>query len=92
MIEKGLSASSADLIGTYVQRQGTPAELLPKLLVDASLKACERAATGLRELEVLFEYAKTLQALEHVRLDLSLARGLDYYTGVIFEAIVPRLS
>lgn len=40
---------------------------------------------AIEELKILLEYTKILQ-VETVRIDLSLARGLDYYTGIIIEA------
>ena len=36
----------------------------------------------------LFRYLETMGALHHFSFDLSLARGLDYYTGVIYEAVL----
>jgi histidyl-tRNA synthetase len=36
----------------------------------------------------LFEYLEALGALGPISFDLSLARGLDYYTGVIYEAVL----
>lgn len=41
-----------------------------------------------QELKLLFTYLKAMGALGPVVLDLSLARGLDYYTGVIYEAVL----
>lgn len=38
------------------------------------------------ELRLLFKYLQAMNALGPVVFDLSLARGLDYYTGVIYEA------
>jgi histidyl-tRNA synthetase len=35
-------------------------------------------------MEKLFKYLEAMKRLEKVSFDLSLARGLDYYTGVIF--------
>ena len=39
-------------------------------------------------METLFTYLKNMDALRNVSFDLSLARGLDYYTGVIYEAVL----
>jgi histidyl-tRNA synthetase len=36
------------------------------------------------ELKLLFEYLDALGSLKYFSFDLSLARGLDYYTGVIY--------
>ena len=42
---------------------------------------------GVEALEALYEYAKGFGFGEYIRVDLSLARGLDYYTGPVFEVI-----
>ena len=36
----------------------------------------------------LFSYLKALDKIDKVSFDLSLARGLDYYTGVIYEIVL----
>jgi len=38
-------------------------------------------------MRILFEYLESLNCLKNISFDLSLARGLDYYTGLIFEAV-----
>jgi len=40
---------------------------------------------GLNELEELLRYAKTFGIENRMKIDLSLVRGLDYYTGTVFE-------
>jgi histidyl-tRNA synthetase len=35
-------------------------------------------------MQKLFTYLKAMKKLDKVSFDLSLARGLDYYTGIIF--------
>jgi histidyl-tRNA synthetase len=39
-------------------------------------------------MELLFSYLEAMSALDRISFDLSLARGLDYYTGVIFEVVL----
>lgn len=39
-------------------------------------------------MELLFSYLKSMNVLENVIFDFSLARGLDYYTGLIYEAVL----
>lgn len=41
--------------------------------------------TGIEEIETLFDYFQTAKIQNKVELDLTLARGLNYYTGAIFE-------
>eukprot|EP00948_MAST-09A_sp_MAST-9A-sp1_P000786 g786.t1 len=47
------------------------------------------AMSALKDLKKLFEYLDATQVLQYFSFDLTLARGLDYYTGVIYEAILP---
>jgi histidyl-tRNA synthetase len=50
----------------------------------------ESGKRGLNELEQLSSFLKGRpEVLSEVTLDLTLARGLDYYTGVIWEVVVP---
>lgn len=46
------------------------------------------AAEALDDLDVLFKYCSLFGIKDKISFDLSLARGLDYYTGVIYEAIL----
>lgn len=46
------------------------------------------AAAALQEMGTLCDALAAMDALERVSFDLSLARGLDYYTGVIYEAVL----
>lgn len=43
---------------------------------------------ALEDMRTLFDFLDTMQVLPHLSFDLSLARGLDYYTGVIYEAVL----
>lgn len=87
MLEKGLSEASADKIGTYVQISGG-IELVEKLKLDSSLANQPDAVAGLEEMGVLLKYCSVLGISDMIKFDLSLARGLDYYTGLIFEAVL----
>lgn len=42
----------------------------------------------IKEMETLFTYLEAMKLLDHISFDFSLARGLDYYTGVIYEAVL----
>lgn len=84
--EKGLAEDVADRIGNYVTLKGQR-DLLQKLQADENLAKNESMKAGLADMELLFEYLEAFDALEPVSFDLSLARGLDYYTGVIYEVV-----
>lgn len=50
----------------------------------------ESAETGIAEIESVFDFARSLGVLEdNISFDATLARGLDYYTGPIFETVLP---
>ncbi|KAJ2914931.1 hypothetical protein MD484_g5486, partial [Candolleomyces efflorescens] len=85
--EKGLDASVADKIGEYVKHKGGPS-LLEILLADSALTVNKRAKEGIEEMGTLFKYLEAYQVVDKISFDLSLARGLDYYTGIIYEAVV----
>ncbi|NLL29061.1 MAG: histidine--tRNA ligase [Bacteroidales bacterium] len=42
---------------------------------------------GIQEMEELFDYISVLNLKSEVKFDISLARGLNYYTGAIFEVV-----
>lgn len=84
--EKGLSEEVADKIWDYVQNKGGP-EILSKLQNDEALKDDQSMQKGLADMELLFRYLSAFKVLPFIEFNLSLARGLDYYTGVIYEVI-----
>jgi histidyl-tRNA synthetase len=56
---------------------------------DDTLKYLDEILEGhpvINEMKQLFEYLKSYGIYDVIKLDISLARGLDYYTGVIYEA------
>ncbi len=86
MEEKGLDVEVADKIGDYVKLSGG-ADLINQLARNEEFMANPIAKQGLEELKTLFEYLEIFQMMDKISFDLSLARGLDYYTGVIYEAV-----
>lgn len=77
-------------------------DVLKKLEDDEKLMGIESAKAGLADMRLLFEYLEVFGVLDKVchfvpcplsrlilqmSFDMSLARGLDYYTGLIYEAI-----
>eukprot|EP00095_Tigriopus_kingsejongensis_P004386 maker-scaffold1072_size64607-snap-gene-0.17 protein:Tk04386 transcript:maker-scaffold1072_size64607-snap-gene-0.17-mRNA-1 annotation:"histidine--trna cytoplasmic-like" len=84
--EKNLDPSAADKIGEFVQMSGG-LELVDKL-EGTPLGQNKTAKEGLDGMKQLLKYCDLYGCLENVSFDLSLARGLDYYTGVIYEAVL----
>ncbi|KAI5479019.1 histidyl-trna synthetase [Pseudohyphozyma bogoriensis] len=84
--DKGLDGDVADRIGEYVKLKGGE-ELVEQLKKDEKLMANKMAKEGLDDLTLLFGYLDCFGATKRISFDLSLARGLDYYTGLIYEAV-----
>ncbi|XP_019362157.1 PREDICTED: histidine--tRNA ligase, cytoplasmic [Gavialis gangeticus] len=85
--EKELSTEAADCIGEYVRLHGG-LDLVEQLLQDPELSQNKLAREGLGDMKLLFEYLMLFGIADKISFDLSLARGLDYYTGVIYEAVL----
>ena len=88
--DKGLDPEVADKIHIYVQQSGGPA--LVDSLLQTPLKENADALEGLQELQLLFTYLNVYEITPKIRFDMSLARGLDYYTGIIYEAVFKSTS
>eukprot|EP00051_Salpingoeca_urceolata_P006190 m.82220 g.82220 ORF g.82220 m.82220 type:complete len:623 (+) comp14719_c0_seq4:180-2048(+) len=89
--EKGLDPTAADRIGVFVQKNGSgpgALALVEELLADEKLSANPSAKKGLEDMKLLLRYCELFECDGQVSFDLSLARGLDYYTGVIYEAVL----
>jgi len=87
--EKGLPFEVADRIGEYVVLKGQPREMLAKLTQEScALSSHPVSSATLADMKILFDYLESMGALDAISFDLSLARGLDYYTGVIYEAVL----
>lgn len=87
--EKGISPEAADRIGEYVRLNGG-IELADKLLQDDKLRKSKGAVEGVEGIKLLLDYCEIFGIKDKILFDLSLARGLDYYTGVIYEAVLTR--
>ncbi|RWS15017.1 histidine--tRNA ligase: cytoplasmic-like protein [Dinothrombium tinctorium] len=84
--EKGLQESSADKLGEFVKLNGS-LQLVEELL-SGDLSKNAKMKEGLEEVKLLFKYCIAMGISDVIKFDMSLARGLDYYTGVIFEAVL----
>lgn len=76
---RGLAQEQVHIIEKYLSIQGTPMEKLSQ--ARALLGDNEEGKKGIAEIEFLIDLAVS----GHLVPDLSLARGLNYYTGIIFE-------
>jgi len=83
LFEKGLDEQAVSVIEPVLTLSGTTAEKLARMR--QLLAASEIGLKGLDEVGTLFQLIEEAGIRQSVELDLSLARGLNYYTGAIFE-------
>jgi histidyl-tRNA synthetase len=83
----GASISAADTILRVITTQGSSAELLD--LAEAELSSIEQGQLAVNELRDLLKHMESLGVPpQNYRIDLALARGIDYYTGPVWEVQV----
>jgi histidyl-tRNA synthetase len=88
--EKGLSPDVADAL--LEQLSSTPPAKLAAWMVQQSNALSDEGKQGIEELRQIFALCQSTSAGPHLTLDRSLARGLSYYTGPIFEIRVADLA
>ena len=80
---KGISEEAIAKLQPILKLSGSNAEKLEQLKV--VLAASEVGLKGAMELETIFGLCEAMKVETKIDLDLTLARGLNYYTGAIFE-------
>ncbi|PKQ69138.1 histidine--tRNA ligase [Labilibaculum manganireducens] len=83
LADKGISQEAIDTLQPIILLSGSNSEKLAQL--KELLSSSEIGMKGIEELETVFTYLSQLDVQTEVELDLTLARGLNYYTGAIFE-------
>ena len=81
--ERGLDEQQIQALDPVFALEGDACQKLAAL--DSMFASVEVGKNGVAELRELFGYIDAAQLQCHVELDLTLARGLNYYTGAIFE-------
>jgi len=85
--EASCDAEQVEKILRFVDIDGTNDEMLAKL----SDLVGERAKDAIEELRRVKDYAAALCGEQALKLDFSIARGLDYYTGTVYETFLTDL-
>ncbi|GHV67180.1 histidine--tRNA ligase [Bacteroidia bacterium] len=83
--EKGLSPVSIQKLQPVLALEGDNAEKLRCLQELFTNGSSATGLLGVEELRLVFDYLQDMPTLSEIKLDLTLARGLSYYTGAIFE-------
>ena len=81
--EDGLSEEQIEKLQPIISLEGTNDEKLNTIA--EVLKDSETGLKGVEETRFILDTLKTLGLKNEIQLDLTLARGLNYYTGAIFE-------
>ena len=81
--EKGICDEAIEKLQPILNLEGNNLEKLEQLRT--VLRESEVGLKGIEELATVFNYLDDLQIETEIKLDLTLARGLSYYTGAIFE-------
>lgn len=79
----GLSTEAIEKLQPIIAFSGTNDEKLD--VISNMLKDSETGTKGVEELRFIFDTLKSVGLKNEVQFDLTLARGLNYYTGAIFE-------
>jgi histidyl-tRNA synthetase len=80
---KGLSEKAIESLQPIIQLSGTNFEKIEQL--NKVLASSEVGLKGVEELAIILNKLSSTQMTADIELDLTLARGLNYYTGAIFE-------
>jgi histidyl-tRNA synthetase len=83
LLAKGIPAESIEKLQPILALSGSNAEKLTQ--IEAVVAQSEIGLKGIEEMRTIFSYLDSLDMTISVELDLTLARGLNYYTGAIFE-------
>ena len=81
--ENGISEAAVQALQPILSLSGSNRDKLKQLR--GVIGASETGLKGIEEMETIFDYSEALGTSLEIELDLSLARGLNYYTGAIFE-------
>lgn len=82
LLKKGLSASVVDKLDDLMKLQGTNEDKLNQL--NLMFQGIPEGQKGIQEVQEVLALTGSL-GIKNMELDLTLARGLNYYTGAIFE-------
>ena len=83
LASKGIPQEAIEKLQPIIMLSGTNEEKLETL--KTVLSASETGLKGVEESEFILKTVSSLGVKSEVELDLTLARGLNYYTGAIFE-------
>lgn len=89
LIQRGLNKEQVNMIRKYLNIKGNNTEKIQQ--IKELLGHTVSGSKGIEELEYLLYHPSTA-SLSQLSIDFTLARGLNYYTGIIFEVQAKQVS
>jgi len=83
LISKDIPLEAIDKIAQLIKLTETCSNMLEA--VSQFVSTSETGQKGIAEIKEILQYATSLQVISPIEFDTTLARGLNYYTGAIFE-------
>lgn len=83
LLSKGIDGQALQTIQSFLQFEGDNQTALA--LLTEKLQTSDIGKKGIAELQTLFTYLNSVRLQNPIGIDITLARGLNYYTGCIFE-------
>lgn len=84
LLERGFTEADIEQLKPVILLEGSNEEKLASLKTVLAPSAI--GLKGIKEIETVFNYVSNLKSnVSNLKLDITLARGLNYYTGCIFE-------
>jgi histidyl-tRNA synthetase len=90
LVSKGLSTESIEKLQPILNLEGILKDKFPKLM--EILAESEIGTKGLQELMTVLRHLKDLDLKNKWSFDITLARGLNYYTGAIIEVVASDIK
>lgn len=83
LVSKGLSAEAIQKLQPFILLSGSNTDKLS--VMNANLATSQMGTKGVQEIEFILDKLQLLNIDSEIDFDLTLARGLNYYTGAIIE-------
>lgn len=90
LAERGLDAEAINRLQPVINLEGTNQEKLDKL--SELLSGTKDGPAGIEEISTILSFTELMNISSAIELDLTLARGLNYYTGAIIEVKAADIS
>ncbi len=85
LANRGIKEEAIQKLLEFVLIEGSSEEILEK--AEQLMAGTDVGIEGIHEIKEILELSRAFGIKDRIKVDLSLARGLDYYTGSVFEII-----